>query len=391
MNIFKIVIVILVGIAGNTLEAMELQLHVPDQTDRKQPRSRSPSPRPSARGTKAGDGRSHSQPPPSARPATATTIRPFNSDQVGRDRRKSEHPVRHVRITSPTLTHGSPTSSSSHTSHSSQSSRMYQAPVQSSHRHSTHSTHVNTVRESDGDEFTDEFKNLTVNDAEPQNPAVEASQEKFMDLVLDLYHAIATPDLKKVERISQLPDIQDFMRTHHVASVLSNKDYVALRETVFNHYKILTEKMPCSPLWASVEFVLSVAKDDPTYKQRLKIVKLLAPYGDTKERKELRKKWPPHWWSWFCLPCGPCISACWDVEGGLLHRAAQKNSVDVLKILLKNKFDINEKDEEGDSGWTAFMYAVWFDSPKAAKFLKDHKAIIKEYWCMCCYGECECI
>ena len=68
--------------------------------------------------------------------------------------------------------------------------------------------------------------------------------------------------------------------------------------------------------------------------------------------------------SWLCCVCS---SESRDIEGGLLHRAAQEDSVDVMKILLENCFD---RDAQDTAGLTVKDYATKFKRPKVKEFLK---------------------
>jgi len=135
----------------------------------------------------------------------------------------------------------------------------------------------------------------------------------------------------------------------------------------FGHYETLLDKTKiklCSFLWLAAECAFQAKKDGKSkdqYQKRLEIVRILARITtDKSERYVLRTQdISPGF-----LCC--CSSETINVEGGLLHRAAQENNEDVSDILLENAYDLEAKDT---AGWTAYTYAFRYKGTNAQIFL----------------------
>jgi len=224
---------------------------------------------------------------------------------------------------------------------------------------------------SEDQEVSDELKKLDLDDDQAEDQENSGNDAVIFSVMNELMGAIAQADAHTVcafetTTIPALDDktILDLLVNDFKNNMEKFNEQQRLEvQRFFNSYKIKN----CSFLWAAAESVFQTKQNqapESDYQKSLEIVRILARVTADKSERHVLRTQDVVLSNFLCCVCS---SKSIDIEGGLLHRAAQEDNADVMGILLKHGYD---RDAQDTAGLTIKDYTLKFKRPKVKKFLE---------------------
>jgi len=153
---------------------------------------------------------------------------------------------------------------------------------------------------------------------------------------------------------------------------------------------LLHGQWPFTPVWLALELVIANKgkEDSAIYDNRVSILKTLASriYDHKGEELILRKHRPPSSASWwFVCCCCPLLEMCTSVKGFPIHRAAESDNTDALKIFVDAEcLYVKDAAEIQEEAWTPIKYAFASSARNCAAYLIEKRAHLTGERSQCC-------